>query len=468
MIRYGGARGGLPRDLDGHILKLIKLALWLVLGMVSAASYARAPLEFTLHRNGDDPHGPTILVIGGIQGDEPGGFNAASLLVTNYDLNVGNVWVVPNLNFESIIKRTRGVYGDMNRKFPSVSPSDPDYERVEKIKSIITETDVDFVFNLHDGSGFFRTEYVDKLRNPNRWGQSIIIDQETIDADRFGGLGDIARHVSSIANLQLNDPGHVISVKNTKTREGDQEMAKTLTYFAINNGKPAVGIEASKSLPTHLRVFYHLLVLETYMDRLGLDFERSFDLTPESVKRAVDDNVQISFYDNKMFLDVSNARERIKYWPLKKGSEIEYKASSPLVAIVNSGKQFRIKYGNRNVTKLDPEFFEYDTSRGAVSMLIDDDPRDISFGSVVGVRDAFVVEPSEGYRVNVIGWRRKNVRDEAGFRIMREDIAQRFSVDTGGTTYRVEVYKGKKFSGQILVRFGDATTAYRQVKRKPS
>ena len=63
------------------------------------------PLRFSLHKIESGIPGPTLLVIGGIQGDEPGGFTAASMLVTNYEIKSGSVWVVPNLNFESIIQR---------------------------------------------------------------------------------------------------------------------------------------------------------------------------------------------------------------------------------------------------------------------------------------------------------------------------------------------------------------------------
>ncbi|HID31714.1 MAG TPA: hypothetical protein EYP19_17170 [Desulfobacterales bacterium] len=55
-------------------------------------------------------------------------------------------------------------------------------------------------------------------------------------------------------------------VKNTKTRLGNTEMAKTLTYFAICNLKSAFGVETSKSFPTHQRAYYHLRILESYMD----------------------------------------------------------------------------------------------------------------------------------------------------------------------------------------------------------
>ncbi|HEY5701317.1 MAG TPA: M99 family carboxypeptidase catalytic domain-containing protein [Gammaproteobacteria bacterium] len=426
--------------------------------LFSAASAAQK-LEFSLHRIDASTPGNTILVVGGIQGDEPGGFNAASLLATQYRFSRGAVWVVPNLNFESIVKRSRGVYGDMNRKFPAVPPSDPDFESVEKIKRIITDPQVDFVFNLHDGSGFYREKHVDRMRNPGRWGQSIIIDQESILPIRFGELGTEARRIAESVNGALVSDDHAYHVKNTRTREGDVEMAKTLTYYAINNYKPAVGIETSKSLPTHLRVYYHLTVLEAYMRRFGIGFERTFELTPNEVKAAIDDNLRVSFYGDRVLLDISNARDRLGYVPLKKNAKIEYRSNNPLVAIMHQGSHFRVSYGNRRVTELHPQFFEYDASRHFIALEIDGERKSVGFGRVIEARKSFTIEPNDGYRVNVIGWRRKGVKNESGVEIKREELARRFSVDNDGTTYRIEVYKGRKFTGMVLVRFVDGATA---------
>jgi hypothetical protein len=424
-------------------------------------------LEFSLYRNHGAEPGNTLLVVGGIQGDEPGGFNAASLLVTHYRFSRGAVWVVPNLNFESIVKRSRGVYGDMNRKFPAVPSSDPDHERVEKIKRIITDQKVDFVFNLHDGSGFYREKHIDRLRNPNRWGQSIIIDQESIAPIRFGHLGDVARQIAMRVNEQLLNLEHSYRVKNTRTREGNSEMAKTLTYYAINNGKPAVGVEASKSLPTHLRAFYHLQVLEAYMRRFGIEFERSFELTPQSVKHSIEDNVRVSFYDNRVLLDMADARKKLGYVPLKKDAEIDYQASSPLVAILRQGSRYRVSYGNRRITELHPQFFEYDSSRHFIAVYVDGQRKAVGFGRMVEANETIVVESEEGYRVNVIGWRQSGVHNESGIEIRKREIARRFSVDNAGTTFRIEVYKDDKFTGMVLVRFVDNAGASRDSSAKP-
>ncbi len=143
-------------------------------------SYAQANhkdlLDFSLFKLGTAK--PTMLIIGGIQGDEPGGFSAATLVATRYSANKGSLWIVPNLNFPSIIKRSRGVHGDMNRKFAILSNKDPQYAIVNRIQKLIRSEEVDIILNLHDGSGFYRPVYKDALHGPARWGQSVIIDQE--------------------------------------------------------------------------------------------------------------------------------------------------------------------------------------------------------------------------------------------------------------------------------------------------
>ncbi len=112
-------------------------------------------LEFSVGENGkslDDNN--TVLIFGGIQGDEPGGFHAASLLLSDYNITKGKIIVAPNLAFDSIIKRSRGKNGDLNRKFASISPKDPDYQTVKRIKELILLPEVSMVINLHDGWGF--------------------------------------------------------------------------------------------------------------------------------------------------------------------------------------------------------------------------------------------------------------------------------------------------------------------------
>ena len=418
-------------------------------------SFASGGIDFTIHKLESDRSGNTLLVIGGIQGDEPGGFNAAALLATQYRIKKGNVWVVPNLNFISIIKRSRGVYGDLNRKFAHIGRSDPEYHTISKVKTIILDDRVDLILNLHDGSGFYRPTYVDHAHNQHRWGQSIIIDQEQIEAVPFGELGELAKEVTAVVNRHLFSEEHVYHVKNTLTKLGDTEMAKTLTYYAVRNLKPAFGVEVSKSFPTHKRAYYHLRVLEAFMDLLGIEYERSFGLSASGVKEAIYNDVKLAFYDNRIFLDVANARKRLGYLPLRKSAEIVYRPSNPLIALVESNDGFRVFHGNRRITRIHPQYFEYDFSAENIAVQVDGEVRKAAFGDMLGVQESFMIMPKEGYRVNVIGFKKQGTSDESGVMIGQKDIIKRFSVDKSGNIFRVEVYKEDKFSGMVLVNFSE-------------
>ena len=432
-----------------RVLLLVLAHLLFLAGPASASNH----IDFTIHKLESSRPGNTLLVIGGIQGDEPGGFNAAALLVTQYKIKKGSVWVVPNLNFISIINRSRGVFGDLNRKFAQIGKNDPEFDTISKVKRIILDQQVDLILNLHDGSGFYRPSYVDQTHNPNRWGQSIIIDQEEIKAVKFGELGEIARQVKGAVNRRLISEEHAYHVKNTWTELGDLEMAKTLTYYAVRNFKPAFGVEVSKNFPTHKRTYYHLQVLETYMDLLGIEYERSFNLSAMGVKGAIYDNVKLAFYDNRIFLDVTNARARLGYIPLRKSGEIVYRSSNPLIALVESDRGFRVFHGNRRITRIYPEYFEYDLSTKAIIVQIDGEERKVPFGDMLGVQESFMIMPKSGYRVNVIGYQKAGVSDDSGVMIGQKDIMKRFSVDKSGNIFRVEVYKDDKFSGMVLVNF---------------
>ena len=410
-------------------------------------------LDFTLHKVGPRQPGNIVLIVGGIQGDEPGGFNAASLLTTHYKVTRGSIWVVPNLNFLSIVKRTRGVYGDLNRKFAHLPETDPEYPTIARIKSIITDKRVSAVLNLHDGSGFFRHTYVDPLRNPKRWGQCVIIDRRYIEADRFSDLDGIARAVTTDVNRFLIDDEHRLHVHNTRTHLGDAEMAKTLTYFATCQGKPAFGLEVSKSFPTHLRAYYHIRMIESFLTKMGIAFERRFDLTPSGIKDAINGNTALAFYDRKILLDVRNARNQLGFFPLQKDAAITFTASNPLIAVVKTKNSYRIFHGNRRMTRLYPQYFEYDSSLNSLQMKIDHIDADVQLGGVVGVGRHFMVKPTRGYRINIIGFTQKGSRDEAGIPVERASIRKRYSVDKKGRVFRIEIYKQDKFSGMVMVDF---------------
>ncbi|MFH1985865.1 MAG: M99 family carboxypeptidase catalytic domain-containing protein [Pseudomonadota bacterium] len=422
-------------------------------GMLLALPLSAHPLEFNLYQRCGQAPGKTVLIVGGIQGDEPGGFNAAALLLTHYAFTRGNVWVVPNLNFPSIIKRSRGVYGDLNRKFDQIPPADPEYRTIQRIKKIITSGEVDLVLNLHDGSGFHREHHIDDLRNPDRWGQSVIIDRESMGPGALEDLTGNAVAVVAQANRRLMDSEHVFSVMNTQTHLGNIEMAKTLTYFAVQNGKPAYGLEVSKSFPTHLRAYYHLSLVEAFLDMAGIGYQRQMPLAPEPVLEAIDNNVRLSFHDHRVVLTADNARRNLRYFPLRKDSALDFIASNPLLTVIATDDTISVHHGNRDLVRISPSYYDYDDDLHQIDMLVDGRLVRVGFGEIVDVKTSFTVVPIDGYRTNVIGFTRHGADDEAGMAIRQSDIMNRYSMDRSGWVFRVEVYRDPKFAGMVLVNF---------------
>ena len=424
-------------------------------GLVFADGY-----DFTLIKKGEQSDKNRLLVVGGIQGDEPGGFMAASILSTHYKIKKGSVWIVPNFNFYSIIRRSRGPYGDMNRKFANLSTNDHDYHSIEKMKRIIKDDSVKMVINLHDGSGFYRKTYIDKNHRPGKWGQATIIDQKEVKGIKYGNLEEIAHKVDKYINKNLLKKEHIFHTKNTKTHlkktYEEKEMSKTLTYYAIGEGKSAFGNESSKSLPVHERVYYKLLALEKYMDIMGIEYEREFDLNARDLKNVIDNDIFISFNEKKIFIPLSRIRSHITYFPVERGAKISFKPSSPVMTVIEEKGHFVVYYGNRKLTTLVPQYLDYDEFDGKLKVNIDGKIRTVSLGSIVKVKEYFNVQMDKKLRINVIGYVNKKHKNESGLNIRKRYILKRFSIDKDGKRFRVEVYDKKiknKFLGMFLVEF---------------
>lgn len=416
------------------------------------ASFAYGTVyDFDLFQKGVDNNN-TLLVIGGIQGDEPGSFHSASLLASHYTIKSGSLWVVPNLNFYSILERNRGPYGDMNRKFATLSQEDPEYQIIQNIKRYIRDDAVKMIVNLHDGSGYYRPSYEDELFAPHRWGQCCIIDQENIMIQQYGDLQSIANSVVEHINGALLHQKDRYHLHNTHTSQGNKEMEKTLTYYAIGQNKAAFGNEASKELPTHERVYYHLLALEKYMQIMGIKFTRSFELSPLGVYKAINEDISLSFYGGKISLPLAQIRDTLNYFPLTIDPFIAYKASSPLVMLQQKAKSYTVQYGNRKLVQLNVEHFEHEALNVPVEIEVDGSLQNIALGSLVQVKEEFLVKRLKDFRINVIGFQTKT-KDECEILIKKTDIPAHFSIDKKAKIYRIEYYKEEKFAGMILVKF---------------
>ncbi|MBA1438057.1 MAG: succinylglutamate desuccinylase/aspartoacylase family protein [Epsilonproteobacteria bacterium] len=418
----------------------------------SATLVASPAIQLIKKENNDS--NKTLLVIGGIHGNEPGGYFAAAILAMHYKITSKNLWIVPNLNSESIIQNKRGIHGDMNRKFAHIDKHDKDKPYVEAIKKVILDPKVSLVLNLHDGHGFYRSSYKGSIFNPNAWGQTCVIDQCSLDQNQsFGNLNDIALQVRDNVNKKLLAKHHQFNVKNTKTKYIDEQMQLSLTYFAVTHNKPAFAIETSKSLSSlSQKVFYQLLAIEEYMKIMGIKYKRDFSLNESELSKIINNYGSLEINDN-ILIQLSNIKKTLSFVPIKSNNN-DFHFSHPLGKIKRTKGEFLVFIGNKLITTLKPQFFKMDHNcKESFELLIDGQQKSTKKASTFFVMNNFKVLKEKKYRVNIIGFSSKKGGDESGVTISLKDMHKHYSIDKDAKIYRVEFYKEDNFCSMLMVQF---------------
>jgi len=223
--------------------------------------------------NGTTP-GKTLLIIGGIQGDEPGGFLAADFYA-DFLLEKGNLIVVPRANFPSILRKERQINQDMNRKFLDDNISNYEARVVNVLKELICESDC--FINLHEGSGVFSKNWESKDKSPKRFGQSVIADDSILKrpgSNEIVNLEKMAEKVIEKINRHIKNKEYLFHFNNHKTNHPDsihKEQLKSATYYAHNVCHiPAFGIESAKFLPLEQKVRQHIYAINAFMEILDI------------------------------------------------------------------------------------------------------------------------------------------------------------------------------------------------------
>jgi hypothetical protein len=101
--------------------------------------------------------GPRVMVLGGVHGNEPGGWMAAEA-IAGWEVRRGVLIVLPRLNHRSaaLFERTLPEYGDLNRMYPGDPSGDLPMSRMaHEITMLAREWQVHWLFDLHESWGFF-------------------------------------------------------------------------------------------------------------------------------------------------------------------------------------------------------------------------------------------------------------------------------------------------------------------------
>lgn len=422
--------------------------------------------DFALYKlNEGNKKAPTLLLVGGIHGNEPGAYYASDFFLRHYKITKGSVWVVPVANPHGMFANMRGVYGDMNRKFASLPQNDPDYQSIQKIKELLADPQIDISIHLHDGSGYWRPTYISDLLNPRRWGNCSVIDQKELQGAQYGSLESYVSQMVADINTRLIQPIHRYHANNTHTKaKNDTEQLKALTFYSLSLGKPALTNEASKEIDIPTRVYYHLIAIESLLGQLGIEFERNFELEVNSIKELIAPSSFDINIANLITLPLNSLRSHITYFPLPKNTSLKtipIQSQSHLFGLLSLNQtqtQVALKYGSNTLSTLTPEYRTFDTSLKNVNILINGTKHTFPIGSLIYIREdeSIEFEASDDYRVNVIGFvlpHQIGLPDESGAKIYKKDLLPRYSLDNAAKTFRAEFYRGDAFSGMITFSF---------------
>lgn len=443
--------------------------------------------EFELYKlNENNKLAPTLLLMGGIHGDEPGAYFATDVFLRHYKITKGSVWVVPIVNPHGMFANMRGIYGDMNRKFAYIDTNDPDKKSIDSIKSLLADPNIDISLHLHDGSGYWRDKYINNLLNPYRWGNCTVIDQPSLDGHKFGNLQSYAMQIVADINQFVQNATQTYHLHNTNTKkQNDKEQLRALTFYSLSINKPALTNEASKEIALPLRVYYHLLAIESLLGQLGIEFQRDFELSEKNIAKLINlENFTLNI-EGKITLPLQDLKESISHFPLPQDKDVKLlklDSQTKLTGIVKDSTTLRLKYGHKNLSVLQPFFTTYSKQvPDSISIIADGKAQSIKIGTMVHIADSIQFSNLPNHRINVIGYIKPNdnakMPNETEITIRKKDILSSYSLDKNANVYRAEVYRQEnatkeEFAGMITFSFdkpiAESERVFKDIAYKPA
>jgi len=120
---------------------------------------AGTPQETPLYIYGSGRPGKVLLVLGGVHGNEPGGWLAAERVQATFRPAQGAFLVIPRANKLAVnaFERTLPSLGDLNRLYPgSAEASQPMARMAAQIVDLLHEFHVDVLLDMHESWAFYK------------------------------------------------------------------------------------------------------------------------------------------------------------------------------------------------------------------------------------------------------------------------------------------------------------------------
>jgi len=252
-----------------HLVPLSLLLVWCGVAGAEPAVTSRLLAEgtrwetpFYVSDSGID--GPTLLVVGGIHGNEPAGSRAAEQ-IRHWPVVKGRLVVVPKANVPGLAANTRHLPGepenrrDLNRNFPGDRLEDGARSEIGRaLWQFVEGQDPDWILDLHEGYEFHVSHQPPKGKEKSV-GSSVIYRKDP-------RLDPIAGRMQDAANALVSDPARRFVLL-------DRGPKKTSLVNACTRhlGVRGMILETTFSRqPISLRTRQHRAMVNVLMRHLGM------------------------------------------------------------------------------------------------------------------------------------------------------------------------------------------------------
>ncbi|MDJ1431848.1 succinylglutamate desuccinylase/aspartoacylase family protein [Halostagnicola sp. A-GB9-2] len=188
--------------------------------------------ETTVYTTEAQADGPTVLVVGGVHGNEVAGYATANE-IAKWAIDAGTLVTIPEANATAVDQQGRaGADGvDLNRQFPE--SSEPQTELARGLWDVVLENEPDIVIDLHESTGIYAGDPVDGV------GQAIFRsnspDATTTAQDAVdhvnGEYVDESDPLFEIGNFTRSgvEPSGLLVHKATRDLDADAFLVETLS-----------------------------------------------------------------------------------------------------------------------------------------------------------------------------------------------------------------------------------------------
>ncbi|WP_226377584.1 succinylglutamate desuccinylase/aspartoacylase domain-containing protein [Haloterrigena turkmenica] len=208
--------------------------------------------------------GPTVLVVGGIHGNEVAGYEAASA-IAEWEIDAGTLVTIPHANAEAVEQRTRtdddGV--DLNRQFPE--GEEPTTDLARALWTVVDRYDPDVVIDLHESIGIYAGGPVDGV------GQAIFHSDSTETAT------DAEQAADTVNRNHVDEPGLEFTTDTFSKPENDPSGLLVHKAARDLNAQSFLIETLSRGPDLETRIHWHTRLVTTLIEEELFEPETATD-----------------------------------------------------------------------------------------------------------------------------------------------------------------------------------------------